>query len=249
MNIQYLVSRLWRTKGAQQWINNHYKDHENPLIHKEFFPYVITTNGDIYRYSSQIYTVQHVLSDYSFSDIQKDDIVIDVGANIGGFSIPAARLSQHVYAVEPLTTDELRENINRNHVDVKVIEGGLGDGTQIEMHWEVQKRLKDTYSFHQLKELCGGCTFLKCDCEGFEWYIRPEDLDGIQRIEMEIHNFNPTPNDPKRLLDAILEEFDTGIIPRDYLEKIEEHLRNKLKDKRNNRFNSNEIAILHATRK
>ena len=28
---------------------------------------------------------------------------------------------------------------------------------------------------------------MKCDCEGAEWSIRPEDLDGVRRIEMELH--------------------------------------------------------------
>ncbi|HMV50520.1 MAG TPA: hypothetical protein PKD31_22460, partial [Blastocatellia bacterium] len=33
----------------------------------------------------------------------------------------------------------------------------------------------------------GGCDFLKCDCEGAEWQIDPDDLAGIRRIEMELH--------------------------------------------------------------
>ena len=28
---------------------------------------------------------------------------------------------------------------------------------------------------------------MKCDCEGAEWLIDPEDLAGIRRIEMELH--------------------------------------------------------------
>ncbi|HUW85261.1 MAG TPA: FkbM family methyltransferase, partial [Methanoregula sp.] len=36
-------------------------------------------------------------------------------------------------------------------------------------------------------EMAGGCDFLKCDCEGAEWHIVPEDLTGIRRIEMELH--------------------------------------------------------------
>jgi hypothetical protein len=35
--------------------------------------------------------------------------------------------------------------------------------------------------------MAGGCDFLKCDCEGAEWLIRPRDLDRIKRIEMELH--------------------------------------------------------------
>ena len=36
-------------------------------------------------------------------------------------------------------------------------------------------------------EIAGGCDFLKSDCEGAEWQIVPEDLNGIRHIEMELH--------------------------------------------------------------
>jgi len=29
--------------------------------------------------------------------------------------------------------------------------------------------------------------FLKMDCEGAEWFIEPEELKGIRRIEAEVH--------------------------------------------------------------
>lgn len=35
--------------------------------------------------------------------------------------------------------------------------------------------------------MCGGCDFLKIDCEGGEWEIEAEELKGIRRIEMEVH--------------------------------------------------------------
>ena len=44
-----------------------------------------------------------------------------------------------------------------------------------------------TFTLRQIIGMAGGCDFLKCDCEGGEWLMRPEDLGGIRRIEMELH--------------------------------------------------------------
>jgi hypothetical protein len=182
-----------------------------------------------------------------FSDIQKDDVVIDIGANIGGFCIPAAKLSNHVFAIEPLTTEELRNNIIKNNVNVNVIEGGLGNGTPSEVLW-FTKNIVKTYTFDRIKALCGGCDFLKCDCEGFEWFINPNDLEGIRRIEMEVHNFNPSPNEPKILLDTIMNEFNTKVTSDRHCEKDADCLKFNFKKHINRIPDINEVAILHATR-
>ena len=39
----------------------------------------------------------------------------------------------------------------------------------------------------EIKNICGGCDFLKINCEGAEWGIKPEELKGIRRIEMMVH--------------------------------------------------------------
>jgi hypothetical protein len=125
--------------------------------------------------------------EYWFSDIRPDDRVIDIGANVGAFCIRASRLSQHIVAVEPVTASLLEENIRLNAVPVEVIEGGLGDGRPERVRWDDFEVISPTYPLHTLISMAGGCDFLKCDCEGAEWRITPEDLAGIRRIEMELH--------------------------------------------------------------
>ncbi|MGA2104944.1 MAG: FkbM family methyltransferase, partial [Methanoregula sp.] len=53
-----------------------------------------------------------------------------------------------------------------------------------------------TLTLKDLIKIAGGCDFLKCDAEGAEWLIRPQDLAGIRRIEMELHfpPIGPPPN-------------------------------------------------------
>jgi hypothetical protein len=125
--------------------------------------------------------------EYRFDDLCPTDRVIDIGANVGAFCIRASRYSNHVVAVEPLTATLLRENIHLNGVSVQVIEGALGDGKPKTIWWDDNNVFTQTYALRNIIGMAGGCDFLKCDCEGAEWCIAPEDLDGIRRIEMELH--------------------------------------------------------------
>jgi hypothetical protein len=127
------------------------------------------------------------VSEYRFDDIRPRDRVLDIGANVGGFCIRAARISGHVTAVEPVTTRPLLENIRLNNVSVQVITGALGSGRPAEIAWDDCRVLSPTYPLADLIAMSGGCDFLKCDCEGAEWIINPCELENIRRIEMEIH--------------------------------------------------------------
>jgi len=127
------------------------------------------------------------IPEYCFDDLCPTDRVIDIGANVGAFCIRASHFSHHVVAVEPLTTTLLRENIRLNGVTVQVLEGALGDGKSKTIWWDDTKVLTQTYTLRNIIEMAGGCDFLKCDCEGAEWSIEPEDLEGVCRIEMELH--------------------------------------------------------------
>jgi len=149
--------------------------------------------------------------EYWFDDICPTDRVIDIGANVGAFCIRASRCSQKIVAVEPITASLLRENIRLNGVSVRVIEGALGNGKQKKVRWDGCEIVTPTYPLRKIIEMAGGCDFLKCDCEGAEWEIVPEDLKGVRRIEMELH-LPPIsrPPDPA-LLDYISRLYDFEI--------------------------------------
>lgn len=151
------------------------------------------------------------IREYRFDDIRKEDFVIDIGANVGAFSIRAAQYSDHVVAVEPVSTKVLHENIRFNRARVKIIEGALGDGNRGEVTWDGFRVVVPTYTLRQIRRMAGGCDFLKCDCEGGEWLIRPEDLAGIRRIEMELH-LPPIGGPPNQaLLEYICRNYDFEI--------------------------------------
>jgi hypothetical protein len=149
--------------------------------------------------------------EYRFNDICPEDVVVDIGANIGAFCIRAARRSRRVTAVEPVTASLLRDNIGANGVFVQVIEGALGDGKPTVICWDDQRAAVPTYPLRTIIEQAGGCDFLKCDCEGAEWLINPPELAGIRRIEMELHQppIGRRPN--PALLDYIGRHYDFEI--------------------------------------
>jgi hypothetical protein len=125
--------------------------------------------------------------EYRFDDMGPADRVIDIGANVGAFCIRASRRCEKMTAVEPITAALLRENIALNNVPVQVIEGALGDGKPKTVWWDDCSVITPTYPLKKIIEMAGGCDFLKCDCEGAEWSIKPEDLHTVRRIEMELH--------------------------------------------------------------
>jgi hypothetical protein len=139
------------------------------------------------------------IPEYWVDDIREEDVVIDIGANVGAFCIRAARRSRRVVAVEPVTADILFHNIRLNRVPVQVIRGALGTGKFTGIDWDGCSARVPAYRLRDLIRLAGGCTFLKCDCEGAEWLIDPDDLSGIRRIEMELHQ-PPIGGLPNRVL-------------------------------------------------
>lgn len=100
------------------------------------------------------------VSEYRFDDLRPGDRVLDIGANVGGFSIRAAKISSRVTAVEPVTIHPLRENIRTNRVSVQVIEGALGTGKPQEITWDDCRVVSPTYTLRDLIALSGGCDFL-----------------------------------------------------------------------------------------
>lgn len=208
--IEKQLDKLLRFQSFQDYINN--RCNRKGFIHiKE----EILNNAYYYhdRYAfnvnDQVYSIFEVLDDYNFSDIQKDDIVLDMGANIGAFSILISNKAKHVYAVEPIFSDIIQKNVLKNDIkNITVLEMGLGYGKKNIIYGKHNK-IVNCYSLSEIIDSCGGhIDFLKMDCEGGEWCIKPHELKGIRRIEAEIHNFDGKHNHK----DFISMLCDTGFI-------------------------------------
>jgi len=151
-----------------------------------------------------------------YGEIPKGALVVDVGANIGAFSLYAlTNGAAYVYAVEPAADsfDLLRRNLHLNHLQdrasclMKVIgsEQGqvlfptLSDPSNSTMPEDSTDswRLVDALTFDGLleKHVCAPIDLLKLDCEGAEYAIildsAPETWNRVGRILIEYHRGRP----------------------------------------------------------
>ncbi len=177
----------------QNYINYNYNRKGYKAISDEFLKdSTYKYNGYEFVINDQLDTISQVITDYDFSDMRGTDIVLDIGANIGAFTIFSAKKVKQIFAVEPIFADVLNTNLIKNNINnVTVFELGLGESdTQLIKYCRDSKIVK-LVKLSELIKLCGGkVDFLKCDCEGGEWYIKSEELRDIRRIEMEIHGKN-----------------------------------------------------------
>lgn len=140
--------------------------------------------------SSQNVTIQQALMSYHYDDLKKTDTVLDVGAHVGGFSILVSGIANKIYAIEPIYDNELIKNIELNDItNINVQCCGLGEeGIELLEFNGNSKKVECHNLKYIIDTFCeGSVDFLKIDCEDGEWSINPDELDGIRRIEGEIH--------------------------------------------------------------
>lgn len=177
--------------------------------------YILRNNTTIETNSNiDTATIAVVFIKKDYGKIPNNATIIDIGANIGCFSLYAANGSKntHIYAYEPLqeTYKLLQKNIKNNKLDshVKIFNYGITGKKETRklflaedspFHSIYQKEsnhsieincigLKDVFDEQNITQ----CDLLKIDCEGAEFeilYNTPKEyLDKIKEIRLEYHN-------------------------------------------------------------
>ncbi len=191
--LESMLDRLrLNSESFQGYINARFDDPDRQVIDNKYLTNAICEyKGLKWIVNYQLRSVDDVLTYFQFSDIKPDDIVLDVGACIGAFTLFAAQKSKQVYAFEPLFYDVLQKNVELNGFrNVKVFNIGLGTQPCL-IQFHGAKAHVNCEPLSKIIDMCGGhIDFLKCNCEGAEWLIKPDEFDGIRRIEMEVHLFN-----------------------------------------------------------
>ncbi len=156
-------------------------------------------------------------------EITAQDLVVDIGGNIGSFALYAAAKARagQVVSVEPIQDNYrlLVQNIKMNGFDnvlakqaalvprrktVRIYLGTLGFGSHSILPVLAQQRqrfedvegitLADLFEEYQLPH----CDFLKMDCEGAEFEIlREMDLDLCRRISKLVVEYHTLPDRDK----------------------------------------------------
>jgi hypothetical protein len=127
------------------------------------------------------------LDRYDFEELREDDIVVDAGANIGAFSIPASCCVKKVIAIEPMVYTDLISNIKLNEIyNISPINGRVA-GHQVDCQ---EYKLDRTVEVLDLETIIENedPTYLRMDIGGSEWFIEPFNiLEHIRHFEGEFH--------------------------------------------------------------
>lgn len=154
--------------------------------------------------------VWYHLSYTKFCPIPPDSLVVDVGANIGVFSLFAARFARLVYALEPASSNYSRLVPNTSRVKKIVplnyacaahdgrgslnVSGSPDAFSLMTSSSAINQEAVDVISLATLFERfrIDRCDYLKLDCEGaeFEMILEADSslLNRVQRIVMEYHD-------------------------------------------------------------
>lgn len=159
----------------------------------------------------------------TYGPVPDGAVVVDIGANVGAFSLFAAQRAQTVYCVEPVQSnfEMLRRNVDLNHArNVRTFRLALSDrngdaqirdsGVTSSMYFATSGAAETvpTLTLETFFQQNGidNVDYLKMDCEGAEWAILlstpPEVLARIRHLEMEFHRLGETTH-PQMLRDHL----------------------------------------------
>lgn len=215
MNKFKLVFGLIRTYRINQLLRYYLfnKDEFQTLNLKNNLKYIIRVKSRDFNTINEN-EIEHNYDEY-LNKINKPKIIIDVGANIGCFSIQCAKMFEKskIYAYEPFknTYELCKKNISLNNINnVKTyclgvtkssgkVEMGIYEGmfeaNSINNIWgnPTKSVIIKTISLQKifLNNNLKYCDLLKLDCEGSEYEIlfnlRTKDFVKIGNIVMEYH--------------------------------------------------------------
>jgi FkbM family methyltransferase len=134
-------------------------------------------------------------NDYEkFFEVEKGDIVVDIGATVGEFTYKILEKNpKHCYVVEPLPVffDTLKRNLEGRQVSFT--NAAITSDKFCKINWDGHDEKVNTLTFKEFVELnrLNKIDFLKFDCEGGEYDIFSQEnieyLKKVPKIVCEIH--------------------------------------------------------------
>jgi len=209
-HVAYLPAIISRVKNWYSFVMNYVGFKNEGSLYKFRDGLKIKTNEGV-----DTATIIVVFFKHDYGTIEDNSTVIDIGGNIGSFSLYAASSSKNtkVYVYEPLpkTYNLLSENVRINQYENLISAFNLGVGAKKEkrklfltggspFNTLYSDKPNDSYVEINLLSLedifkdnhIEKCDVLKCDCEGAEYeifYNAPDEyLQRIQEIRFEYHN-------------------------------------------------------------
>lgn len=133
-----------------------------------------------------------ILADYRLNDISKDDVVLDIGAGAGLYSLLTSLVAKKVYMLEP---DVPFYGYISNNPKIEVLRdtsfGAHGEPIKSN-YWNSKGVVNFGIDLEHILQKHEDITIVKCDCEGCEWggFLSCNDFKNIRIINMEYHTNN-----------------------------------------------------------
>ena len=196
MDFRALIYDFIYCRGdLQKYINRRFQSKEQAVITYKYYDHIVTKAGIKINITQDFNTIEDVMGEYQTDDLDRSFISVDVGANIGGFTMIASQRCDHVFSVEPVRVKEIVDNLALNNIrNVTLFDKALGDGSPIDIGWGGTINTVQTVTFSEIVSQITSMypdkkRFLKCDCEGGEKFIPIDLLATFDRIEMELHGW------------------------------------------------------------
>jgi FkbM family methyltransferase len=155
--------------------------------------------------------------------LKKEDVVLEIGANLGYYALIEAKKCKKIYAIVPAPKNiiSLKKNIKlNNYKNIKVYNMALGDENKMakmylssKCNWHsfykqsgnevIEIKMSTTDNFLEKKEKPN---FLRMDVEGYEYNIikgMKKTLEYINRMFIELHSDIMKEEETQELLDTL----------------------------------------------
>lgn len=134
---------------------------------------------------------------YNIEGIRREDKVLDVGANIGSFTLPVAMRSKSVIAVEPIFLSTLIKNVELNRLDnVVILDKAVGPESPKAVDVDCQEVSGRYLSMDPLSLLLdyGPFDVVRLDCGGMEYLFDLNKYKTVRQWEVEFHGWDGSVN-------------------------------------------------------
>ncbi|GEM_PF-1933617 len=220
INMNLIIRKINAFKRLKKSIGKQYT-HPNYFMFSYFLkkyirinvlPIITLENGikfNLEKVTDYLLVIEYFYNYYNIQDIKNKEIIIDVGANAGDFSIFLSKDAKKIYAFEPVPKIYKRftNNLKLNKItNIQAYNLGIySKKTTVKINVPEQdgcskissdgNTIIKTITWDDLYKLIDSpkkIDLLKLDCEGCEYSLlsAPTILKYIQEIRMELHLFN-----------------------------------------------------------
>jgi len=187
------INTLLKSKSLQWWLTQGFRKNGYMILDN---PDELIIEFKECRYKVDLLNYPRIFEAYDryfIENVPWGSSVLDVGANIGSYSIPVLkkRAPRKLVVVEPIFHYLLSRNIILNsdvHSDVNILKRGISSSMgSCDVDCQEVKAIVDSVAMDSIISQYGPFDVVRLDCGGAEKAFSPELFDGTKVFELELH--------------------------------------------------------------